>query len=461
MATTTTSPHLALFPCSGMGHLLPFLRLSAMLATRNCTVTLITAHPTVSSAESHHLSTFLTTHPTIKHLQYQLIPHQNSNLTNNDPFFVQIESIDNSIHLLAPLLSSLSPPISAIIADFPITTSITDLSSKLSIPTYIVITTSARFFTLMTHLPHLKQHNKNENYTEIPFLGPIAVSNIPPPMLNPNHFFSANICSNISSLSKVEAFLINTFTWFEPDAINALRSKIGLSQKILPIGPLEPFETEPEDDNHSWLDGQAEKSVLFVSFGSRTALSVNQIRELANGLEKSGYKFLWALKLSKVDKDDNEKIEDILGESFLARTEDKGVIVKGWVNQERILAHPAIGGFVSHCGWNSVVEAARLGVPVLAWPQHGDQRVNAEVVEKVGLGLWASREWGWGGEKLVGENEIVEKIRELMVNTDLRDRVKEVKIKAGEAREVNGSSEVLVRGLIESLKSKETNAFII
>lgn len=149
-----------------------------------------------------------------------------------------------------------------------------------------------------------------------------------------------------------------------------------------------------------------------------------------------------------------EEVEEIVGESFLGRTKKKGMVIKGWVNQEQILAHPAIGGFVSHCGWNSVIEAARLGVPILAWPQHGDQRVNAEVVEKVGLGLWV-KDWGWNGERLVDGDEIADKITELMLSEILRARAKEVKEKARQARAVNGSSERLLQGLIDSFKSKE------
>ncbi|CAA0828389.1 UDP-glycosyltransferase 71C2 [Striga hermonthica] len=373
-------PHLALFPCAGMGHLLPFLRLAATLSSRGCHVTLITVHPTVSSAESNHLSAFLSSHPKIGSLPFQLLPHRKSELTNEDPFFIQMESINASVHLLPPLLSSASPPLSAIVADFPVTASLVRLTSKLPVSLYSLLTTSARFFTLMNHLRQL-QLDEHKNHIEIPAIGPMS-------------------------------------TW--------------------------PAQGIP------WLDGQADDSVIFVNFGSRTALTADQTRELAHGLEISGLKFLWALKSSKVDKEDAGKPEDLLGESYLRRNEGKGMVVKGWVDQERILAHPAVGGFVSHCGWNSVVEAARLGVPVLAWPQHGDQRVNAEVVEKVGLGIW-DRDWGWAGEKLVGRNEIAEKIRELMVNKELRVRAKEIKEKALEAKEEDGSSYLFVQELIESL----------
>ncbi|KAM7516739.1 hypothetical protein LguiA_006322 [Lonicera macranthoides] len=85
-------------------------------------------------------------------------------------------------------------------------------------------------------------------------------------------------------------------------------------------------------------------------------------------------------------KDEKEDLEDLLGNSFIERTEKMGRVVKGWVKREVILAHPSIGGFMSHSGWNSVMEAASKGVPLLAWPQ--------KVLKKAGLGVWVGG-WVW------------------------------------------------------------------
>lgn len=126
------------------------------------------------------------------------------------------------------------------------------------------------------------------------------------------------------------------------------------------------------------------------------------------------------------------------------------------MNQQEILAHPAIGGFVNHCGWNSVMEAASEGVPLLAWPQHGDQRVNAEVVEKAGLGIW-EKDWGWGVERLVKGEEIGRKIGELMENEKLRDRARKVGEEARKARGTDGSSDKVLMGVIEAVNQKTRN----
>jgi UDP:flavonoid glycosyltransferase YjiC (YdhE family) len=139
-----------------------------------------------------------------------------------------------------------------------------------------------------------------------------------------------------------------------------------------------------------WLNEQPNGSVVYVSFGSRTAMLRDQSREIGNGLIKSGCRFLWVVKDKKVDKEEEEVLDKVVGRELMEHMKGKGLVVKNWVDQGEILGHKAMGGFVSHCGWNSVIEAAWHGVPILGWPQHGDQKINAEVVEMSGLGMWVS-----------------------------------------------------------------------
>nr|WME87920.1 C-glycosyltransferase [Bergenia purpurascens] len=449
------SPHIALFPSAGMGHLTPFLRLAAMLSSRNCLITLITAKPTVSAAESTHISSFISTHPEIRHLEFQILPINATNPTTDDPFFIQFEAVSRSVHVLHPLLSSASPPLCAIFSDLVVASSTAPIADDLCIPNYIVSTTSAKFLCLIAYLPVLTSDSAKFNLgcteVQIPGLSPLPITSIPPPFWNTNHLFTAHLITNARALPKAKGIIMNTFNWFEQETIDAVSNGGVLDSlpPILPIGPLKPFSFEKDQNQYlSWLDNQPAESVVYVSFGSRTAMSEDQIRELGIGLERSKHRFLWVLKSSKVDKEDSKDLKELLGNFFLERTSNQGIIVKRWVNQEEILAHPAIGGFINHCGWNSVSEAAWQGIPILAWPQHGDQRVNAGVVEKVGLGIW-ERGWGWGGEKLVKGVEIGERIGQLMEDEKLRSRARKVGEEAKKACGFGGSSEKALTGIID------------
>ncbi|EXB38050.1 UDP-glycosyltransferase [Morus notabilis] len=456
--TKSLYPHIALIPSAGMGHLLPFLRIASTLLSRNCTVTLITAKPIVSAAESSHISAFLSQHPQVKHVDFQTI--QSHNPTADDPFYLQYESITRSAHLLYPLLSSSSLPFSAIFADFIVASSITPMAAELGIPSYIICTTSIKFFCLIAYLPVLvtdpaKLGNSSTELI-IPGLTPFPVSSIPPPFKNPNHLFTRCLALNAKALSKAEGIIVNSVDFFEKETLEEIKNGRVLENSLpsfLPIGPLASFEIKKDKGEYmSWLDNQPEESVVYVSFGSRTAISRDQIREVSKGLERSGHRFLWVVKSTTIDKEDKDELKDLLGRSFLERTMNKGMAVKEWVSQEEILAHTSIGAFVSHCGWNSVIEAARQGVPMVAWPQHGDQKVNAEIVEKAGLGIW-ERNWGWADQaELVCGEEIGEKIREVMEDEKLREKAKKVGEEARKATKIGGKSEKVLKELLELLQ---------
>ncbi|KAL3740038.1 hypothetical protein ACJRO7_021332 [Eucalyptus globulus] len=434
-------PHIALFPSAGMGHLMPFLRLAAMLAKQGSIVTLITGQPTVSIAESDHISSFLPDSPPV------------------DPFFQQMHLINQSINLLPPLLSSSSPPFSAIFVDFLVVAKVAPVAKSLDLPIYVLATSSVSFVSVMAYLPVLASNpvefNKTSAEIKIPGLPPMAMSSLPPIFLDSSHLFTSTIITNSQALSEAKGILMNTFEWFEASTLAALNKDRAIKSlpPILPIRPLQPYHVPHDDDRDQYksrLENQPAESVVYISFGSRTAMSRDQIQELEKGLEKTGWRFFWVLKTSKVDKDDQEDAEHLLNEAFLEKTKNNGLVIKGWVEQQEILGHPAIGGFLSHCGWNSVMEAALQGVPMLAWPQHGDQRLNAQVVEDAGLGLW-ERNWDWGPNSIVKGEEIEKKIVELMTDEKLKGRAKMVREEARKAVGRGGSSDTVIREVIESL----------
>ena len=149
----------------------------------------------------------------------------------------------------------------------------------------------------------------------------------------------------------------------------------------------EAQQTDPEErvECLKWLDSQPKVSVLFISFGSVSSLRAAQITALAKGLEESGQKFLYVCRPpSKVDGrdpiDGELKPSKYLPEGFEKRIKGQGFLVPGWAPQLEVLSHPAIGGFLTHCGWNSMLESLCKGVPLLAWPLQAEQRMNGRYI---------------------------------------------------------------------------------
>ncbi|KAI3472217.1 hypothetical protein Pfo_029705 [Paulownia fortunei] len=156
--------------------------------------------------------------------------------------------------------------------------------------------------------------------------------------------------------------------------------------------------TESRHKCLEWLDKQAPRSVIYVSFGTTTSFTNEEARELAMGLEQSKQKFIWVLRdADKADIFAGETRRIELPEGFEERLQGDGVVVRDWAPQLEILAHKSTGGFMSHCGWNSCFESLTMGVPIAAWPMHSDQPLNAiflTEILKIGLMVreWAQRE---------------------------------------------------------------------
>lgn len=447
--------HVALLPSAGMGHLTPFIRLAALLTAHNVQVTFITPIPTVSLAESQSLSHLFTTFPQITQKHLHLLPLDEPSANSEDPFYYHFELIRRSSHLLSPLLSSLSPPLSAMITDMSFASTVIPITDSLGLPNYIFFTSSAKMLTLYVSFHTMLGPNRViKDGLKVSGLEPIPKAWIPPPLLEEdNNLLKTFFTENGKKMTESDGILVNTYESIEHEALAALnegRVLIGLPSAIA-IGPLPPckFETSQQ---LAWLDNQPTGSVFYISFGSRTAMSREQIRELGEGLVRSGCRFLWVVKDKKVDMEDDEKLIEVLGQGLLERVKEKGLAVKKWLNQEEVLSHPAIGGFLSHCGWNSLSEALWNGVRILAWPQHGDQKINANLVERIGLGMWV-KSWGWGEEDmLVKAEDIAERVREIMGNDSLRLQALHIKEEARVAVGDGGSSTKTLTTLIKTWK---------
>lgn len=459
-----TRPHVALLPSAGMGHLTPFIRLASQLTASDVEVTFITPHPTVSLSESDSLSNLFAAFPRITQKQLCLLPFDDPSAESEDPFYRHFEVIRRSSHLLSPLLSSLSPPLSALVTDMSLASTVIPITDAIKLPNYVFFTSSAKMLTLFisfhTMVGQIKARggsNKTGDFIAVSSLEPIPQSWIPPPLLQEtNNLLKSFLIENGKKMAESNGILVNTCQCIDGKSLAALNEGRVLRDipPVIAIGPLPP--SPPSDLEKSrplaWLDDQPEKSVLYVSFGSRTAISREQIKELGDGLVRSGKRFLWVVKDKKVDLEDGADLVDLIGLGLMEKVKGSGLVVKNWLNQEKVLSHPAIGGFVTHCGWNSITEALWHGVPMLLWPQHGDQRINADLVESIGVGMWV-KSWGWVGDETVVEgNEIAEAVGEMMGNEVLRARAAEVRDEAKKAVGEAGSSYKEFGDLIETWK---------
>ncbi|KAK9222820.1 hypothetical protein WN944_011259 [Citrus x changshan-huyou] len=247
-------------------------------------------------------------------------------------------------------------------------------------------------------------HHVNKGLIKLPLTGDqVLLPGLPPldPQDTPSFinapasypaFFDMIVTSQFYNIDKADWILCNTFYELEKEVTEWLGKQHWLLRTIGPTLPSIYLDKQIEDDKEygfsifepniescmKWLNDRANGSVVYVSFGSMATLKIEQMEELAWGLKASDKYFLWVVRESEQSK---------LPENFSDETSQKGLVVN-WCPQLGVLAHEATGCFLTHCGWNSTMEALGLGVPMLAMPQWSDQSTNAKYIMDVGkMGL--------------------------------------------------------------------------
>ena len=293
----------------------------------------------------------------------------------------------------------------------------------------------------------------------IPGIRDICLKDLPSYVrtIDPNDIILNLLIETAKRALEVSKVIVQTFNMLEQEVLDALST---MFSHVYAIGPLQPLLNQlPNDPLESigyslwkeethclnWLNSKAPNSVLYVNFGSVAIMAPLQLIELGWGLANSKQPFLWVIRPDLV-----------VGESgtlpleFEIETKERSLIIS-WCPQEEVLNHPSVGGFLTHCGWNSIIESLCAGVPMLCCPFIADQQTNCK---------YTCNDWGIGMEinNDVKREEVEKNVRELMEGDKgkkMKKKALEWKKLAKDATDPLGSSSINLNNLVsEVLLSK-------
>jgi hypothetical protein len=288
-------------------------------------------------------------------------------------------------------------------------------------------------------------------------LPPLQVRDLFDPSKLPNKEIVHKILSRATeTTTNSSGAILNTSEALESHELQIIHDKF--AHKGIPpfaIGPLHKLITSNNGVETSllhqdrscikWLDTQAPGSVLYVNFGSVVHVTQDELTEIAWGLANSGKPFLWVVRrglVLLVDKHGE------LPDGFMPAVEGRGKVIE-WAPQLEVLAHPAVGGFWTHNGWNSTLESIYEGVPMLSRPIFGDQLPTARYVRdiwKIGILL----------DGVLERGEVEKAIKKLMEEDEgavIRERAKELKEKVRMCLDSGGSSQQAIDKLVDHILS--------
>lgn len=290
-------------------------------------------------------------------------------------------------------------------------------------------------------------------------LPPLQVRDLFDPSKLPNKEIVQKILDRATeSTTNSSGAILNTFEDLESRELEMIRDE--LADRGIPpfaVGPLHKLTAAPSNDGADetsllsqdrvcmeWLDARGPGSVLYVSFGSVVHVTPDEFVEIAWGLANSGAPFLLVVRRGLVLGVDKQELPD----GFMAAVEGRGKVIE-WAPQQEVLAHPAVGGFWTHNGWNSTLESIYEGVPMLSRPIFGDQLPTARYVCDV---------WRIGVllEGVLERREVEKAIKKLMEEDEgvgIRGRAKDLKEKVRMCLESSGSSQLAVDQLVDHILS--------
>ncbi|KAG2311046.1 hypothetical protein Bca52824_022603 [Brassica carinata] len=458
-----TKPHAAMLASPGMGHVIPVIELGKRLAgSHGFNVTIFVLEADAASAQSHFLNS----------------PGNDENLVD----IISLPSpdisglVDPSAFIGLKILTMMREAVPSVrikIAEMQHkpTALIVDLLSVNALPlgrefnmlTFIFIASNARLLALLMYFPTLEQDVTDEHIVKkkplaVPGCEPLRFEDTFDIFLDPSSQLYQE-CVPLGLLyPTVDGIIVNTWDDMEPKTLKSLKDPNLLGRiaraPIYPVGPMYR-PVDPSKTNNpvlDWLNKQLDESVIYISFGSGGSLSAKQLTELAWGLELSQQRFVWVVRppvdgvassayITVNSGEVGDGTPDYLPEEFVSRTLKRGLVMSSWAPQAEILAHPAMGGFLTHCGWNSILESVTSGVPMIAWPLFADQMANATLLnEELGIAI---RSKILPSEGVISRVEIESLVRRIMVDEEgceMRKKVKKLMKTAEKSQSSDGGS---------------------
>uniref|UniRef100_A0A5B7AC21 Glycosyltransferase n=1 Tax=Davidia involucrata TaxID=16924 RepID=A0A5B7AC21_DAVIN len=481
MASQNHLLHFVLLPHLAHGHLIPMIDMAKLLAQHGVTVTIITT-PLNAARFTTMIDRAFESGLRIQLLQVPFpsieagLPEgceSMDTLPSRDLFKNFLLAISLLQQPIEQVFDKLQPRLSCIISDKNLAWT-ADSARNLHIPRIVFDGTSC-FSLLCTH--NILSSKVHESAPESePFVVPglpdyidITRAQLPG---------AVNMGDMKDTRNKIRAaelaaygVVVNTFEELESAYVEEFRKVRG--SKVWCIGPVSLCNKENVDraergnkasidENHclKWLDSQEPNSVVYACLGSLSRLTPPQLIELGLGLEASNRPFIWVIR----GRNKSEELEKwILQERYEERTRGRGLLIRGWAPQILILSHPAIGGFLTHCGWNSTLEGVCGGVPVITWPLFAEQFYNEKfVVQILRIGVRVGAEFAvkWGEEEKFGvlmkREEVKKAIDKLMDDGDegqeRRNRARKLGKMANRALQEGGSSFLNMENLIQDIR---------
>ncbi|KZV28905.1 7-deoxyloganetin glucosyltransferase-like [Dorcoceras hygrometricum] len=442
-------PHAVCIPYPAQGHVNPMLKLAKILHSKGFHITFVNTefnHRRLLRSRGHNSL------DGIDGFRFEAIPDglppSDADATQDIPTLCE-STTTTCIGPFRDLLAKLNdtalsnvPPVTCIVSDGVMSFTV-QAAEELGIPEVLLWTPSACGFYAYTQYAKLLLLGysplKDASYltngyldtvvNEIPGMEGIRLRDIPSFIrtTDPNEYMIKFVLAEIERTKRASAIVLNTFEELERDVLKELSL---ILPPVYAIGPLQLVEEQhvkkglqhlgsnlwkEEPECLEWLDSKEPNSVVYVNFGSITVMSPDQLVEFAWGLANSKQTFLWIIRPDLVS---GEKA--ILLEEFVEAT--KGIsLMANWCPQDKVLNHPAVGGFLTHSGWNSTLESICSGVPMICWPFFAEQQTNC---------FYCCSRWGIGME--IDNNVKRDEVTSLIVELMSGDRGKEMKQRAME-----------------------------